>query len=152
VRWDVLAQHHDERSSVADAVTALLGVAVVLGSAALWIGIPFGGLWLAGELTTTAQGFLFATLGGIPLAMTAAAWLLYRVNDLYERSRGAHDGGGRRRSAWLVSSTDERNRVRRARAPRPLIDVAMTVSATSALVLMAIWFFFFSQMWLVNPL
>jgi hypothetical protein len=136
---------------MADAVTAVLAVVVVLGSAALWIGIPFGGLWLAGELTTTAQGFLFATLGGIPLAMTAAAWLLYRVNDLYERSRGAPDGGGRRRSAWLVASSDERNRARRARAPRPLIDVAMTVSAATALVLMAIWFFFYSQMWLVNP-
>jgi hypothetical protein len=148
----VLAQIDEPRSSLADAVTAVLAVAIVLGSAALWIGIPFGGLWLAGELTSTAQGFLFATLGGIPLAMTASAWLLYRVNDLYERSRGAADGGGRRRSAWLVSSTDERNRARRARAPRALIDVAMTISATTALVLMAIWFFFFSQMWLVNPL
>ena len=85
-------------------MTAVLAVAIVLGSAALWIGIPFGGLWLAGELTSTAQGFLFATLGGIPLAMTASAWLLYRVNDLYERSRGAAGGAGRRRSAWLVSS------------------------------------------------
>ena len=130
---------------------ALLGVAIVLGSAALWIGIPFGGLWLAGELTTTAQGFLFATLGGIPLAMTAFAWLLYRVNDMYERSRGADGPSGHRRSAWLVSSSEERNRVRRARAPRALIDVAMTLSATAALVLMAIWFFFFSEMWLVNP-
>ena len=141
----------DRRSLTGEAVTTVLAVAVVLGSAALWIGIPFGGLWLAGELTSTAHGFLLATLGGIPLAMTAAAWLLYRVNDLYERSRGAPDGGGRRRSAWLVSSSDERNRVRRARAPRPLIDVAMTVSAATALVLMAIWFFFYSQMWLVNP-
>jgi asparagine N-glycosylation enzyme membrane subunit Stt3 len=148
----VLARIHEERGSLADAVTAVLAVAVVLGSAALWIGIPFGGLWLAGELTSTAQGFLFATLGGIPLAMTASAWLLYRLNDLYERSRGTEDGGGRRRSAWLVSSSDERNRVRRARAPRALIDVAMTVSASTALVLMAIWFFFYSQMWLVNPM
>jgi hypothetical protein len=148
----VLTRLHEERGSLADAITAALAVAVVLGSAALWIGIPFGGLWLAGELTSTAQGFLFATLGGIPLAMTASAWLLYRVNDLYERSRGAPDGGGRHRSAWLVSSSDERNRVRRARAPRPLIDAAMTVSATTALVLMAIWFFFYSQMWLVNPM
>lgn len=148
----MLAQVDDERGSLADAVRAVLAIAIVLGSAALWIGIPFGGLWLAGELTTTAQGFLFATLGGIPLAMTAFAWLLYRVNDLYERSRGAENGGGRRRSAWLVSSSDERSRVRRARAPRPLIDVAMTVSATTALILMAIWFFFYSQMWLVNPL
>ena len=133
-------------------MTALLGLAVVLGSAALWIGIPLGGLWLAGELTTTAQGFLFATLGGIPLAMTAFAWVLYRVNERYERSRGAEAAGGHRRSAWLVSSSDERSRVRRARAPRSLIDVAMTVSATTALILMAIWFFFYSQMWLVNPL
>ena len=148
----MLARLHEERGSLADAMTAVLAVAVVLGSAALWIGIPFGGLWLAGELTSTAQGFLFATLGGIPLAMTASAWLLYRVNDLYERSRGTEDGGGRRRSAWLVSSSDERNRLRRARAPRALIDVAMTVSASTALVLMAIWFFFYSQMWLVNPM
>ena len=61
--------------------------------------------------------------------MTAFAWLLYRVNDGYERSR-----------------------IRRARAPRALIDVAMTVSATAALVLMAIWFFFYSETWLVTPL
>jgi hypothetical protein len=147
----MLTHLHDERGSMADAVTGVLAVAVVLGSAALWIGIPFGGLWLAGELTSTAQGFLFATLGGIPLAMTASAWLLYLVNDLYERSRGTEDGGGRRRSAWLVSSSDERNRLRRARAPRALIDVAMTISASTALVLLAIWFFFYSQMWLVNP-
>ena len=148
----VLAQLDEDRTQLAGAVTALLGVAVVLGSAALWIGIPLGGLWLAGELTTTAQGFLFAALGGIPLAMTAFAWLLYRVNDRYERSRGADAGGPQRRSAWLVSSSDERSRVRRARAPRALIDVAMTISATVALVLMAIWFFFYSEMWLVNPL
>lgn len=147
----VLAQLHDGRTPLASAVTALLAIAIVVGSAALWIGIPLGGLWLAGELTTTAQGFLFATLGGIPLAMTAFAWLLYRVNDLYERGRGAEAAGGHRRSAWLVSFSEERNRVRRARARRPLIDVAMTVSATVALVLMAIWFFFFSDMWLVNP-
>jgi hypothetical protein len=148
----VLAQLHDDRSPAAAAVTALLALAVVAGSAALWIGIPLGGLWLAGELTTTAEHFLFAALGGIPLAMTAAAWLLYRVNDLYERSRGAEGQGGRRRSAWLVSSSDERSRVRRARAPRALIDVAMTLSATIALIIMAVWFFFFSQMWLANPL
>ena len=37
-------------------------------------------------------------------------------------------------------------------APRPLIDVAMTTSLAIALVLMTIWFFFLSKMWLVNPL
>lgn len=147
----MLTQLHDDRSPLAETVTAVLALAVVLGSAAMWIGIPLGGLWLAGELTTTAQGFLFATLGGIPLAMTASAWLLYRLNNLYERSRGTPADRGRGRSAWLVASSDERSRARRERAPRRLIDVAMTVSATTALILMAIWFFFYSEMWLVNP-
>jgi hypothetical protein len=30
--------------------------------------------------------------------------------------------------------------------------VAMTVSLTAALILMTVWFFFFSRMWLVTPL
>jgi hypothetical protein len=109
-------------------------------------------MWLAGRLTTTAEGFLFATLGGIPLAMVGFGWVLYRVNDLYLRSRGPDDSGERMHSAWLVSLSDERDRSRRQRAPRRLIDVAMTVSLSVALVVMVIWFFFLSEMWLVNPL
>lgn len=139
---------------LATVVTATLAAAIVVGSAVLWIGIPFAGLWLAGRFTTTAQGFLFAALGGIPLAMIGFGWVLYRVNSLYLRWRGPDEGEGegRSRSAWLVSLSDERERSRRARAPRALIDMAMTISLTIALVLMAIWFFFLSKMWLVNPL
>ena len=51
-----------------------------------------------------------------------------------------------------MSLSDERGRARRDRAPRQLIDVAMTTSLAIALVLMAIWFFFLSKLWLVNPL
>jgi hypothetical protein len=148
----VLAQLDDRRDRLAAVSTALLAVAVVAGSAVLWIGIPVLGLWLAGEFTTTAEGFLFATLGGIPLAMVAFGWVLYRVNSLYEGSRGPDAERERPHSAWLVSLSDERGVSRRARAPRRLIDVAMTVSISIALVLMAIWFFFLSEMWLVNPL
>ena len=35
--------------------------------------------------------------------------------------------------------------MRRKRAPRPLIDIAMTASAVTALLLMAIWFFFLAD-------
>jgi hypothetical protein len=145
--------HLDDRRGdlLAGAVTAALAVAIVVGSAVLWIGIPLLGLWLAGRLTTTAEGFLFATLGGIPLAMVAFGWVLYRVNDLYLRSRGPDSSGERNHSAWLVSVSDERGRSRRERAPRRLIDVAMTVSLSVALVAMVIWFFFLSEMWLVSP-
>lgn len=137
---------------LATVVTATLAAAIVVGSAVLWIGIPFAGLWLAGRLTTTAQGFLFATLGGIPLAMIGFGWVLYRINSLYLSWRGPAEGEGRSHSAWLVSLSDERGRSRRARAPRALIDIAMTASLTIALVLMTIWFFFLSKMWLVTPL
>lgn len=136
----------------AGVVTAILAVAIVVGSAVLWIGIPILGLWLGGRFTTTAEGFLFATLGGIPLAMVGFGWVLYRVNALYLRSRGPDEAPEHRHSAWLVSYSDERGGSRRQRAPRRLIDVAMTVSLSIALVVMVIWFFFLSEMWLVNPL
>jgi hypothetical protein len=148
----VLTQLDDGRARLTGAVTAALAVAIVAGSAFLWIGIPVLGLWLAGRFTTTAEGFLFATLGGIPLAMVAFGWVLYRVNSMYVRSLGPEEESGRPHSAWLVSLSDERGVSRRARAPRHLIDVAMTVSISIALVLMVIWFFFLSEMWLVNPL
>jgi hypothetical protein len=126
-------------------IAAFLAIAIVLGSAFLWIGIPFGGLWLAGEVTTSRQGFLFFVLASIPLAMAGFGWLLYRVNDLYVRLRGGPPATPGR-SAWLVSQSDERAKLRRRRAPRPLIDVAMTVSAVTALVLMFVWFFFLAEM------
>ena len=133
-------------------VTAALALVIVLGSAIEWIGIPLLGLWLAGKFTTTPEAFLFATLGGIPLAMVGFGWVLYRVNALYERSLGADSAHEHRHSAWNVSLSDERGRSRRERAPRRLIDLAMTVSLCVALVLMTVWFFFFSKMWLANPL
>jgi hypothetical protein len=142
----------DRREVVATVVTATLAAAIVVGSAVLWIGIPVAGLWLAGRFTTTAQGFLFATLGGIPVAMIGFGWVLYRINSLYLRWRAPAESEGRSHSAWLVSMSDERGRSRRERAPRALIDIAMTISLTVALVLMTIWFFFLSKMWLVTPL
>lgn len=148
----VLAHLERRGSDEAGVLTAVLAIAIVAGSAMLWIGIPAGGLWLAGRFTTSAEGFLFATLGGIPLAMVGFGWVLYRLNAVYLRSRGPDAESDRQHSAWLVSLSDERGRDRRERAPRPLIDIAMTVSLSIALVLMAVWFFFFSQMWLVNPL
>ena len=124
------------------AAAGVLACCIVVGSAVLWIGIPWGGFWLAGEFTDSAEGFLFAVLGGVPLAMVGFGWLLYRVNDLYLHVRGGDRHAAIGRAAWLVASTEERNKLRRARAPRMLIDVAMTASATIALVLMLVWFFF----------
>src|SRR3954454_19378338 len=80
------------RDLVAAMVTAVLAAAIVLGSAVVWIGIPFGGLWLAGRLTTRAEDFLLVVLVAIPSAMVAFGWVLYRLNALYMRWRGPYEG------------------------------------------------------------
>jgi hypothetical protein len=131
---------------------AALGVAIVAGSGFLWIGIPLLGCWLAGELTTSAEGFLFAVMGGVPIAMVGFGWLLYRLSDLHEGLHGDERQDVARRAAWLVSQSDERSRLGRARAPRSLVDVSMTVSAVAAVALLLVWFFFFAEMRLVTPL
>ena len=141
-----------QRDILGEVVTATLAGAIVVGSAVLWIGIPLAGLWLAGKITSRAEVFLLVTLVAIPTAMVAFGWVLYRLNAVYMRWRGPDAGASRSPSAWNVSLSDERGRSRRDRAPRRLIDVAMTASLTVALVLMTIWFFFFSKAWLVNPL
>ena len=142
-----MADAHDMLQRFA---AAALGATIVLGSAFLWIGIPWGGFWLAGSLTSTNEGFLFAALGGVPLAMVGFGWLLYRLNDIYENLRGGDRRAAVGRASWLIASSDERSKLRRARVPRQLIDVAMTASAITALVLLLVWFFFFAHMFLVS--
>ena len=124
---------------------AALALVIVLGSLFLWIGIPVLLLWAGGQLTNTNTGFLFAALASIPLAMVGFGWLLYRLNAVYERLQGGAEGAAQH-SPWLVSLSAERGRVRRSRAPRRLVDVAMTGSALVAIVLLLVWFFFLAEM------
>jgi hypothetical protein len=130
---------------------ACLALVIVAGSAFLWIGVPLAGFWAGGQLMTSAEGFLLFVLAGVPLAMVLVGWGLYRVNGVYEELRRTERTGGEP-SAWLTSVSEERADYRRRRAPRPLIDVAMTASAVAALVLMVVWFFFLAEMRLVTPL
>jgi len=126
-------------------VTGVLVVVIWAGSLFLWIGVPLGGLWLAGEVTKTAEMFLFVVLGGIPLAMIAVGLVLYRVHALYERIR---PGGptSPARPSWLNAASEERPSLRRLRGGRSLLDIAMAVSVVAALVLLLVWFFFFAEL------
>ena len=124
---------------------ALLALVIVLGSLVLWIGVPIAGFWVAGHLFTKSTHILMFSLVAIPLTMVLTGLGLYRVNGLYESIRGG-EGRPASRSGWLVSETDERRSARLKRGPRQLIDVAMTASIVTALVLMVVWFFFFGEM------
>jgi len=123
---------------------ACLAVAIVVGSALLWIGVPVAGFWVAGRLVTDALGAVLFALLAIPVTMVAFGWALYRAGARYEALRG---GAERLRSppSWRVSLGEERAGLRRGKAGRPLIDVAMTVSAVTAMLVLAIWFFFFAE-------
>ena len=128
---------------------AVLALVIVIGSAVLWIGVPVAGFWVAGRVTTDALGAVLFALLAIPVTMVAFGWALYRVSARYESLRG---GAAHLRSppSWRVSLGEERAGVRRGKAGRPLIDVAMTVSAVTAMLVLAIWFFFFAEMSLVS--
>jgi hypothetical protein len=122
---------------------AALAVVIVLGSALVWIGVPIGGLWVAGRVTTDPLRFVMFSLLAIPSTMVALGWLLYRAGDHYERLRGT-DRRASSPPSWRSSLSEERARDRRRKGGRPLIDISMTVSAITALVVMAIWFFFYA--------
>jgi hypothetical protein len=126
-------------------LAAFLAVVIVLGCGVLWIGVPIAGFWVAGQLFTKSTHFLIFALLTVPLTMVLFGFLLYRVNALYMSLRD-EEAGPPPRSGWLVSTTDERRDLRLRRGPRQLIDVAMTGSIVTALLLMIVWFFFLAQM------
>jgi hypothetical protein len=122
-----------------------LALVIVVGSALVWIGVPVAGFWVAARVAPDGLTAVLSALIAIPVAMAAMGWLLAHVSARYESLRG---GGARRRGppAWRVSLSEERAVERRRAAGRPLIDVAMTVSAIAALIVLTIWFFFFAEL------
>ena len=119
---------------------------IFLGSLVMWIGIPLGWVWAVSQLADHYPTVYAGALFGCPVTMVLFGLLLARLNAFHLRLTGGY--GGRGRTAWLKSLSDTR---RRARGPRRLIDVSMTASAWTALVLMLVWFFFFAQMRLITP-
>jgi hypothetical protein len=124
---------------------ASLAVVIVLGSALLWIGMPIAVLWLAGRITTDALTAVLFALLAVPATMVALGWVLYRAGARYERLRGG-ESRGPSAPAWRSSLGEERASERRRKGGRTLIDVAMTASAVTALVVMVVWFFVFAEL------
>jgi hypothetical protein len=121
-----------------------LAVVIVLGSALVWIGVPVGGIWVAARITGNGIGALLLALIAIPAAMTGVGWLLGQASARYEALRGRPPELSGPPS-WRASLGEDRAGNLRARRPRRLLDTAMTISASTALVLLTIWFFFFAE-------
>jgi hypothetical protein len=134
------------RSRAERLLAAALAVIIVLGSAVVWIGVPVAGFWAAGRLTTDAVTAVLFALLAIPLTMVAVGWALYRVNARYEDLRRGGEPPRRSPPAWRTSLGEERASTRRRAGGRTLIDVSMTVSCVTALLVLTIWFFFFAEL------
>jgi hypothetical protein len=140
------ARDEGGRPSWADRAEAgCLALVIVVGSALVWIGVPVAGFWLAARVAPDGVTTVLAALLAIPVAMAAAGWVLARVSARYELLRGGPDRlpGP---PAWRASLGEERPSERRRAGGRPLIDIAMTVSAAIALLVLTIWFFFFAEL------
>jgi hypothetical protein len=118
----------------------VLGVALVVGSLTMWIGIPVAWLWLASQLSTEYPIIWALAVFGCPLTMAAWTLVLARLNGAYLRATGTHPE--QQHAAWLHSMSGERGP---RRPQRTLLDVSMTVSVILAMLAIAIWFFFFAE-------
>jgi hypothetical protein len=100
---------------------ALLGA----GCMALWIGIPWGGMWLTGEIADSSVSQFLYALFLIPATMAGFALMLAWVNGLYLRINGLHGG-----------DEDEPGRWRRG----PL-ETLLVATLVVAIVVLFVWFF-----------
>jgi hypothetical protein len=142
----------DRTTLLPDRTTALrrlaaagLAIVIVVGSSVLWIGVPVGGAWVAGRVTSDPVTAFLLALVTIPTAMAGVGWVLSRASARYEAIRG-HEPVAPGPPSWRASLGEERAGLRRRKGGRRLIDVAMTISASAALVLLAFWFFFFAEL------
>jgi hypothetical protein len=117
----------------------LLVVLIFFGSLVMWIGIPLGWVWLAGQLADHPLEAYGMALFGCPVTMVLFGLVLARLNRVHLRITGGH--ASRARTAWLKSFSGERQ----ARRPRTVLDTSMVVSVVIAIVAMAVWYFFFAH-------
>jgi hypothetical protein len=135
--------HAIGRSAPLAVYRGALAVAIVVGSLAMWIGIPLFWIWVAGRLIDEYPSIYLLALAACPLTMIGWGWMLYRLNAIYvEIAPRPDETPGSQRSAWLGSLSDNR-RPRRREAT--LLDVSMIVSVIIALAAMAVWFFAFAH-------
>jgi hypothetical protein len=130
--------------TLAEKPAALFLVAVMaVGSVSLWLVIPLAWIYAASHIVKTTQptlGPYLMILFGVPISMFVVGKLLYRLNGVYERLTG-QDSEVRVQLPWMRSMRGERAVRRRT----TVLEVVMIVSVSLALVVFAIWFFFFAH-------
>jgi hypothetical protein len=133
------------RSALDRAAAAFVLAMLILGTIALFAGIPLAGLWALSKLTTSASGHFIAALLTIPVAVALFAPLLFRLNRLYLRIRAA-SLPDEAQDEWDQDWDPE------AGEPPPIargpLEPLLLIALGLALVAITGWFFFFAE----NPI
>jgi hypothetical protein len=111
---------------------AFLLILLAAGSLVLWIGIPFGLLWLLSTVTDSGNRHFLLSLVLIPLAMVLFASGPFWLNGLYLRVVGAIRPG----------EEDDEESERRVRGP---LEFFLYVGMIGALIALTVWFFFYAS-------
>jgi hypothetical protein len=119
----------------------LIGL-MAIGSIAMWLVVPVAWIYLASQMVDSSQpslGPYVMIIVAIPLSMVVIGKALSALNRTYGRVTGTTPQV-RVQMPWHKSMRGERE----SGHPRTVLDVVMVTSVGLALLLMAIWFFFFA--------
>ena len=126
-----------------------LVAAMALGSALLWIGVPFGLLLLASRLQEGANpsmGPYVLILVALPASMIVIGKILAALDRRFSRVTGYDPNDRPIPAPWHKSMRGERGSLRK----RTVLDVVMIASVTLAGAAFAVWFFLLAHPGLPN--
>jgi hypothetical protein len=119
----------------------LLVALMAVGSVVMWIGVPFGLIYLASKLADTpnpSMGPYLVVLLGLPIGMAVIGKGLGALNRAHIRLTGAEVD--QYRPGWTRSMRGERTVERRG----GVLDRVMIISVVVAGIAFTVWFFGFA--------
>ena len=113
---------------------------MVLGGLMLWFGNPVIWLWIGSHMTGSQQARLgpyMAVAGGILVSTVVVAFLLARLNRLYQEATGSVNTV-RVRLPWLRSLRGESD----SRPEVTVLDLILVTTAITGIATALVWFVF----------
>jgi hypothetical protein len=126
----------------------LLVMLMAVGSVIMWIGVPFGLIYAASQISGSSSpslGPYLLVLLGLPVGMTIVGKCLGWLDRRHMAITG-HGNDDRRPAPWMKSMRAERASTRRS----GVLDKVMIISVGVALVMFGLWFFVFAGSSLVG--
>ena len=113
---------------------------MILGGLMLWFGNPVIWLWIGSHMTGSQQARLgpyVAVAGGILVSTVGVAFLLARLNRLYQEATGSVNTV-RVRLPWLRSLRGESD----SRPEVTVLDLILVATAITGIATALVWFVF----------